>query len=69
MAYSDWSNEKFEEAIREFVADAVDYYLGADTASEYVNDIPGASALTDDEWDEALARFKKTAREAKVVFE
>lgn len=63
------NQDSVQDAVREFVADAIDYYLGAASGSEYVDDIEGASALTDDEWDEAFDLFVELARKAKVVFE
>lgn len=63
------NQDSVQDAVRVFVTDAIDYYLEAAGGIEYVNDVEGVSALTDDEWDEALDLFVELARKAKVVFE
>ncbi len=50
-----------EAAVRRFVTEVVDENLNY--VEDFVNEIPGAIDMTNEEWDTAVEDFKRLARE------
>lgn len=54
-------SKTLDAAVRNFIIVAADELLIY--VADFVNEIPGAEGLTDDEWETAIEEFKRLARE------